>query len=144
MSSASRSLSQRNLDRALAFSHSLSPLPPHVSFPLFPVSFPELLTWAGWGNNLASVLITRDPKMRMNICVCERESVWSLNRWIDRCVVCVQTQVCVGVIRCMCAHVLYVGVCGNRLIFLKPGPICFLLRILGEEGSQTGVLSSPL
>ena len=146
MSSASRSLSQRNLDRALAFSHSLSPLLPHVSFPLFPVSFPELLTWAGWGNILASVLIPRDPKMKMNICVCvwESESVWSLNRWIDRCVVCMHTQVCVGVIRRMCAHVLYVGVWGNRLIFLKPGPICFLLRILGEEGSQTGILSSPL
>lgn len=85
------------------------------------------------------------PKWKwIYVCVWESESVWSLNRWIDRCVVCMHTQVCVGVIRHMCAHVLYVGVWGNRLIFLKPGPICFLLRILGEEGSQTGILSSPL
>ena len=31
--------------------------------------------------------------------------------------VCVHAQVCVGVIRRMCAYVLHVGVCGNRTHF---------------------------
>lgn len=51
------------------FLHSL-PHSPRLSFLLFPVSFPELLTWAGWGNILASVLILRDPKMDEYVCVC--------------------------------------------------------------------------
>lgn len=100
---------------------SLTLSPPH------PLTFPFLFSlsafldcWHGQGGETFWLLSWSlgAPKWEwIYVCARERESMWSSNRWRERCVVCVHAQVCVGVIRRMCAYVLHVGVCGNRTHF---------------------------